>query len=166
MPRLHVLITALVFLLGASALPAYADSSTPSATPTPPSRPGDPFGGQTPPPGPIFVITPSDGSSTLPSTSRPEDLASHLNHDRGTSSPTPGVPSSSASASVPTASSSATDAGAGPQTGAAASARTDSVTGQAWAWWVAGVAALLVLVGAVVYVRRRNKAVTPPDGSR
>src|SRR5690606_31645394 len=66
------------------AVAAYVEETPGPGT----SRPGDPFGGRTPPPGPIYVITPgAENTGGLPPTADPEDVEEQIERDRATSAP-------------------------------------------------------------------------------
>jgi cobalamin biosynthesis Mg chelatase CobN len=156
--RLTALIAALaIAVLGAGVFPAYADG--PTATPTPSSRPGDPFGGQTLPPGPVYVITPGSTATTLPPTSDPSTVQEQIKKDiKKARTEKPSV--------IPTGTASATPGGVVPSAGTTDAPATEdastavvhraSSSSHAWVWWVLIVALIAVAGVVVVRVRRRR----------
>lgn len=167
MRRFLMLAAALALcFLGASALPAYAEETPPAAG----SSPGDPFGGQTLEPGPVFLITPGGPTSTgLPAPADPEDVEEAIREDaekNGTPGVTPSALPSSAVGGTPTdgatPGATATDA-AGTPGSAATEGRSTADSSSPALWWILGAAVLLAaLAAAVVLRRRRDRA---PGGS-
>lgn len=153
MRRILVLGCALALcFLGASALPAYAEETPPPVR----SSPGDPFGGQSIPPGPVFVITPGSPGSTLGPSADPEDVKAQIERDKqqqSTAGPS-GTPTSSVSPSAtPGAGQDGTvDPVAGPSEDA--SSEDDS---SAALWWSVGVGALAVAALLAVLLAARRK---------
>ena len=158
LPSVLGLLVALAVSLVA-ALPAAADDL---------GSPGDPFGGQSVPPGPVYVITPGGPTTGLPPTSDPDDVEEQIEQDiaksstaspgatpsaTGTTSPgaTPGAPGPTTSAGP--------DGSSGAQTSRSAAART-SADEDGPGSLVLAIAVLLVLVlagGAARWVQLRRK---------
>ena len=166
MRRFLMLAAALALcFLGASALPAYAEETPPAAG----SSPGDPFGGQTLEPGPVFLITPGGPTSTgLPAPADPEDVEEAIREDAEKNG-TPGVTPSalpSAAGGTPTdgatPGATATDA-AGTPGSAATEGRSTTDSSSPALWWILGAAVLLAALAAVVVLRRRRDRA--PGGS-
>lgn len=152
--------------LACAALLASAPAATADdvITPGPSSQPGDPFGGQTVPPGPVIVVTPGSPGSELPAPSDPEDVQEQIDKDReangGTA--TPGAPVTPG----------ATPSGSADPTVGSPAAGTDDDTandpadpGSSWSvWWLLGtVAAALAALAGVLLVARRRRDRAPAD---
>lgn len=160
------IVSAVVLMMvGATVPPASAeDAAQPERT----SQPGDPFGGQTLPPGPIFIITPGSGATALPPTADPEDVQAQIEKDReaaeaGTAGPTPGVAGSGGPSTGPTQTV-GPDGVQGPGESPAvspASSAEDQTGSSAAVWWASGVVGV-VLAGLVVVLlaarRRRDRS--------
>lgn len=158
----RTVILVLAFALGilvASAVPATADDVI---TPGPTSQPGDPFGGQTVPPGPVYIITPGVGASTLPPSSDPKDVQEQIEKDRQQASGTPGVPTA-----TPTAASTGDPQVPGAENPASPAAvqRTSDDDGTSDSvWWAVGIGALvLVALGVVLVAASRRRDREGPD---
>ncbi|MCX6396405.1 MAG: hypothetical protein NTV23_07970 [Propionibacteriales bacterium] len=157
MRRILLLLAVVALTLGTSAVASADDSFTPGPT----AQPGDPFGGQTLPPGPVFVVTPSSSGSTLPQPSTPDEVQEQIERDRAqNSTATPTV----TTAPTPAASGSASD---GPSTAAqdrsgfsgdrSANGQDDGSGALWWALGAGGLAVLVLLAVLVVAVRRRDR---------
>ncbi|WP_209721959.1 hypothetical protein [Marmoricola sp. OAE513] len=152
---------ALCLVLGGLGLTAaYADDG-----PSGHGSPGDPFGGQSIPPGPVYILTPGASPGTgLPATSDPDDVEKQIQEDiekNRTASVTPGAPSGTPTSSGTPVTGSEEDVDGSPGTAGAADAVAEKTDADGSRTWVIVVGALLAIVVAggaarVVQVRRRS----------
>lgn len=149
--------------LGATAMPATADEANPPGST---SQPGDPFGGQTVPPGPVFIITPGTGATELPAPADPEDVQAQIDKDRESpqgESPdsTPGVADSGAptAGSTPNASpDNAEEASESSTVSPTSGVGVDQGGSSSAFWWGSGVVGMvLAALGGVLLVARRRR---------
>lgn len=146
-------VLALCFL-GASALPAYAEETPPPVR----SSPGDPFGGETIPPGPVFVITPGSPGSTLGESADPEDVQELIEKDRQQDAADPtGTPTASDPSSPPTGGVTDDDVPVEPAAGESVE-ETEEDDASTALWWSVGVgAAAVAALMTILLVGRRKR---------
>lgn len=169
MRSLGILAAALALCTGAGAGVAWAEETPPPAN----SSPGDPFGGRTLTPGPIYVITPDAGGTSsspdteLPPTSSTEE-AEALVEDDAAANPS-AAPGSSISPGGPgptLAPTLAPTVGSTPDVGVigseeetagsvAPSIESSSSSSQAL-WWAGGAGGLALIALAVVLLAPRR----------
>lgn len=152
-----VLLALTFALCGLSALPAYADDD-----PSGYGSPGDPFGGQTIPPGPVYVLTPGASPGTgLPASSDPDDVEKQIQEDIAKNTTATDVPSGTPTSTATPVAGSTDDAdGSSDATDTSAVAATKADEDSGSRTWVIVVAVLLALVVAggvarVLQLRRR-----------
>lgn len=143
----------MIALLGASALPAYADTP----------KPGDPFGGETVPPGPVIIITPGNpGDGELPPPSDPDEVEEQIKADQEKATATPSAtPGSTPGPGAPGATDGPGD-GASPSDAEEPASGSDGATAQedesGSVWMVVGGFVLVGLgVASFWYLQRRRK---------